>query len=503
MQPKLKPQLQRPENRDQIIKELLRFESQNAVDDFFWNDWHVWPFIRVWTAFRMEEFARNEPNTNSNGKSKSHTSQVSNRLKNAFKSLKKRVGKRIFHKGLNNLDTADIAFATCANRRQVIDGKSCHPWADSLRCLTKDIGVRLSVLETGEQVSNSSTESIWISEHLASESISGLPASLSAKPDWYDAVARWTMETLGIEVTWEQWLGRLGHIFSRSRTLEKLLKQINPSVVMVDCWYHWDCMSAILAAHRLGKRTVELQHGLQSENHPSYGNWSGQFFTHSGVVPETFWVWGEQTKEILLNSNNQPPALVVGGNIWLNSWTARHNFEKCDQSKNVSVLFTAQPAVEFENLLEQLVTKAPSNWHWSIRLHPKQRGMESILDERFAKRGKVNICDATRKPLYELFETTDVHLTGFSTCTLEALAFGIPSVVCHETGRQAFERLIQNGVAKFAENPDGIISSILELGKCGKKQVLESSHGYFARPETSQKVLRQICSDAKATTSNS
>ena len=49
---------------------------------------------------------------------------------------------------------------------------------------------------------------------------------------------------------------------------------------------------------------------------------------------------------------------------------------------------------------------------------------------------------ATARPLYSLFTEVDVHLTAFSTCTLEALAFGVPTLLCSENGHRAFRELV-------------------------------------------------------------
>ncbi len=104
------------------------------------------------------------------------------------------------------------------------------------------------------------------------------------------------------------------------------------------------------------------------------------------------------------------------------------------------------------------------------------------LEERFAG-SRVNIREATELPLYALFRLCDAHLTGYSTCAMEALAFGRSTVLFHPTGAELYQKQITDGVFEYADEPITINESLERSFHKSTEEVVKQSSGLFQKSE--------------------
>jgi hypothetical protein len=70
--------------------------------------------------------------------------------------------------------------------------------------------------------------------------------------------------------------------------------------------------------------------------------------------------------------------------------------------------------------------------------------LESEL--RRATHRSVEVREATRLPLHALLRACSWHVTGFSTCALEALAFGVLTQLLHPSGEHAYAGFLEQQV---------------------------------------------------------
>src|SRR5690606_5583780 len=104
-------------------------------------------------------------------------------------------------------------------------------------------------------------------------------------------------------------------------------------------------------------------------------------------------------------------------------------------------LVTLQKGIAYAELLQACLRKSPRHVRWLIRLHRQMSDDPTALEQRLRRSGAaVDVVNASRLPLYALFGVATCHVTGFSTCAIEALAFGVPTLLTHESGRAAFGR---------------------------------------------------------------
>lgn len=100
----------------------------------------------------------------------------------------------------------------------------------------------------------------------------------------------------------------------------QLLQRYNPKVVFfVGFDYHY---ALVCAAKELGIETVDLQHGVQAGWSPVYNHWQAVPYQGYGLLPDTFWVWGEYDAGKIRNTFGNNPDIcgvrpLVGGFPWL------------------------------------------------------------------------------------------------------------------------------------------------------------------------------------------
>jgi hypothetical protein len=170
-------------------------------------------------------------------------------------------------------------------------------------------------------------------------------------------------------------------------------------------------------------------------------------------------VWGDWDAESLVRNN--PGAIAredvsVAGPRWLSRWNEgadpRHAaaVERVDRLRGGAraILVTLQPGVPFREALIPLIAASPREWRWWVRVHGRMGDDAKQLEAEFAQATQrfVGVREATRLPLYALLRACSWHVTGFSTCALEALAFGVPTLLLHPSGEHAYSDFIEQQV---------------------------------------------------------
>gem|GEM_PF-4072041 len=293
----------------------------------------------------------------------------------------------------------------------------------------------------------------------------------------------------------------------------QLLQRYNPKVVFfVGFDYHY---ALVCAAKELGIETVDLQHGVQSGWSPVYNHWQAVPYQGYGLLPDTFWVWGEYDAGKIRNTFGNNPDIcgvrpLVGGFPWLDRQQdfvnealpeallkLQQQLEKEAQEQLLAqqeitaeaVLVTEsaqsdQKAVEAELVSEQVVVaddvEAP------VEIKPVRKvALLTLQDQtvfpplfaqiieqsadrlawlikRHPKHQNIDLSAIKGKALYgkafdsvsflTLIGAADIHLTECSTAVIEADYFGVPSVVTGEQGILNYSDFIEQGTVHHVES---------------------------------------------------
>ena len=278
-------------------------------------------------------------------------------------------------------------------------------------------------------------------------------------------------------------------LLALSRLFENILAKIKPFVCFKFCYYDSTGMALNLACRKLNIASVDIQHGVQGEYHSAYGRWNRLPSDGYELLPRYFWCWGEEEVETINRwSNNfrHRHKAYHGGNLaeQLNFfeddtiYKSISNNKRLIRSNNrINILYTMQHLAPPEEWLFEAICKSPVNWRWFIRLHP---GMLSELekvknnfhDKCFPVKDRIELDLATNLPLPAVLINTDVHITAYSTCVLDAKYLNVPSVVISNTGKIYYSDLINSGWVKYASNWKELMELIMEQYELRNKTLL-------------------------------
>lgn len=269
-------------------------------------------------------------------------------------------------------------------------------------------------------------------------------------------------------------LGYINDLLDKHTCYHEVLSTLRPKTVFVACYYSQDAMAFISAAKRLGIKTVDIQHGKQGLYHGMYNHWSAIPKGGYDLLPDFFWVWGQESRRnILINNGGDVDAHMplIGGNLWHGDWKRSVYLEeayppeygrKLKRSRKV-ILFSAQPLGTVDAVIpthvRKVIEKSSHDWFWLIRMHPHQkhliRDFKEILD---ALGVNYDIETATNAPLLQILKTIDIHLTCWSSVAYEAMAFDKRTIIVHDTGRRLYAPSIENGTMELALESDQLLS---------------------------------------------
>jgi len=164
------------------------------------------------------------------------------------------------------------------------------------------------------------------------------------------------------------------------------------------------------------------------------------------------------------------------------------------KGREKSVLVTLQKGVEFRAQLFPAISESPRDWLWMVRLHPRMVNELGAIEGELQSLGHpgINVREASALPLYPLLQTADVHVTWFSTCSIEALAFGVPTVLLHSLGCKTFRRHVDAGVMAGASTAGEILDGIQLLSDVPRSRCRNEADAAFAPPEASEKAIATV-----------
>jgi hypothetical protein len=298
---------------------------------------------------------------------------------------------------------------------------------------------------------------------------------------------------------------RVYRLLSRAAVFVAILTRVRPRVVFTGVFYAQEAAALALACRRSGIPLVDVQHGKQGLYHALYGGWSRLPRKGYEVLPDWCWTWGQDAAERIDSTSHRPSRslrTVVGGHRWLGRWLAGNQPAPTTdisalqaqraQAERIFVI-SLQPLAELiPAFVLASMQAAPAGWHWRVRLHPHSRQHTRALEQQLLDLDitTAEVGRSSTQPLYAVLDGADGHITCWSTVAYEALAFGIPTVLVHATGRKLYATDIANGLFDVATDADSL-NSWLAQAHC--RPVPPQLERYIATaPATSRTALRRV-----------
>lgn len=206
-----------------------------------------------------------------------------------------------------------------------------------------------------------------------------------------------------------------------------LLKKSGVDALVFRVYYGLNYFSIILACKMLGITVIDVQHGINGFKHTCYSKFKSNEI-NSPLLPDVFWTWSEMaTKMLTKDSFIGSGACIVEGGHPIHSLSPDRAGKKIlythqPQSKGIPV-----PVDEIKRVYDIKQREVV------IRPHPlhvdEAKSVLSVL-EKEGVRAKLE--DPNKITINDSLSQSSAHITYSSTCALDALNYGIPSVYCSE-----------------------------------------------------------------------
>lgn len=207
----------------------------------------------------------------------------------------------------------------------------------------------------------------------------------------------------------------------------ELLQKSDVDALIFRVYYGLNYFPIIFACKMLGITFIDVQHGINGLKHPCYSKFKDNEI-RSPLLPDIFWTWGGMATKMLEKSSEirLGASIVEGGNPIYSSLEIKTGkkllYTHQPQSKGIPV-----PVEEIKKLYKIKDREVV------VRPHPLhiEEAKEAInLLESSGIKSRIE--DPFKTSINESLSQTSMHITYSSTCALDALNFGIPSVYCSD-----------------------------------------------------------------------
>jgi hypothetical protein len=242
-------------------------------------------------------------------------------------------------------------------------------------------------------------------------------------------------------------------------TFKQFLKVTSPQLVWSYVYYDNDTLALSRAANKCRIPMVEYQHSQQSDFHFAYSKWN-LMDSYKEYFPSVFWVWSQEDADRILrnfSSKKYQPKIIAGGNLAVIQKKQLFNNKDASAASGVLVSLAGEWIPEF---VEKFISEDTKHT-WYFRLHPRYPQDKARLME-FKNRfpNKIEIENANKLPLYQVFTLVKHNITNSSGTALEAEHFGIKNLIIGERGWIIYKEQIGSG--KFHEvGTEDALSDIL------------------------------------------
>ncbi|CAM4240041.1 hypothetical protein [Gillisia hiemivivida] len=250
---------------------------------------------------------------------------------------------------------------------------------------------------------------------------------------------------------------------------KKVLFKYNVQEIYILCYYVSEMYAMNLAASEMNLSNYDIQHGGQGNLHFAYANYNVVPLKGYKLLPKYFWVWNRASGDEIENWTRKQNYHKVfhGGNPWID-YCIKNLSPEVSSGKKI-ILYTLQPIGEklIDEYIIEAIKKTPRNYVWWLRLHPRQLGEKSKLEQVLFKEGincLVNIEDATKLPLPGILNETSVHLSKFSGSILEAFMMSKKSIILSSIGVETYPEVVDSeyGIVYLGTNSDVLLELILK-----------------------------------------
>lgn len=433
-----------------ILDQIVVLEATSLPSVFAKGNLNFWPAVRIRLAFGLIERRY---------KSKGQKFPLNGLLSDLFKNI---------FSFRNKLQKSDVLFVSHPNYQCTVEGQTYDRVLEGYKLECKKSGETYSELNlaTGTIKFQDNEELIkyfgiriflikayaYIYSRVFNKGIVGVDGAVAIINKEFNKNFPGHNIT-GLQINqYVTYISALAHFYG------SVLKKLGVSRVCQATYYDPVGLSINAAASLLRIKTYCAQHGGQSKNNPAFGQWTNIPANGYAMLPDVFLCWDEESSNTIIDwaGDHKNHETEITGYHWPNLWrSGKIKSGKIDRNDGfdgtqLNILYSMQPSIGLPpRIIHQTLGLFSKDVNWWFRLHPRQLGSEVEADLRSLYSGTNNIfiSEATGRPLPALMTFMDLHITCFSSCVYEAIAFDVPTIFIHEAGQEYFNCHIESGKA--------------------------------------------------------
>ncbi|WP_303317382.1 hypothetical protein Q4Q34_01105 [Flavivirga abyssicola] len=265
--------------------------------------------------------------------------------------------------------------------------------------------------------------------------------SLEGYDTFLDTLKSFDLDIGSMRITKEYLVKWTAKIVSIQPFFKRFYEKTNSEKIVFLGYYGLDDLyAALITANQMNIKTVDFQHGPQTNVHMAYSHWTKLPKDGFNTMPIEFWNWDKESKENIhswsKNTTNVKP--LVFGQPYLHYWL-KHNKNSKEEEKIILYSMQTSPLDLFTDKLVSLIKQ--SEYKWVLRLHPRNKTAIQKLNH-FLKKNEISnntiIQDAYSVPLPKVLSNSILHITNYSGCVIEAQMMGVTTVLVHQIGLEMF-----------------------------------------------------------------
>lgn len=238
----------------------------------------------------------------------------------------------------------------------------------------------------------------------------------------------------------------------------KIIKKINPKIIVEVVHYNAQNMMINEIADRLGIKTIELQHGTMDAVHAAYHYRTD---AHIKQLPDVILTFSEYWNKAIHMPHNSTQIIATGFpcfetkvNKYKDKYMAHDNV--------TNILFLSQGTIGkdlFDLAIELSRILDKTQFHIIYKLHPAEY---SDWKERYGcdRSSEIEVIDTSEIDLYELFAKCKIQVGVYSTAVYEGIGFGLRTCIYNIAHADTMQNLVDEGYAKYVNNVEELMQFI-------------------------------------------
>lgn len=265
--------------------------------------------------------------------------------------------------------------------------------------------------------------------------------------NFYNKLSSYSINLNRTKVSRKDLIKWVNKVESLEQFYNQVYKKVKPlNVVFLGYYGYDDLYAALILANKLNIKTIDFQHGPQTNVHMAFASWLKIPDSGFNTMPVEFWNWDEKSKQNIdewAAQTSNIKAKVVG-QPYIPYWLANLKNHNSDEKVILYSLQTS-PLNLFTPKLISIIKK--TKYKWVLRLHPRNNTPIAEIEEFLIENGiekQSIIQDPIEVPLPKVFSNSIFHITNYSGCLIEAQMMGVPTVLIHNLGFEVFQLYIDD-----------------------------------------------------------